>query len=298
MIHYIDQELQGHVLKFSGPLEMADAAYEANAPKGDDSFWPVPQINFPGRQGYTWDAFKSFLRQPWPEAVKMIRKVSDAIRAAELPMPMSVKRRHRWSDSDGEVDLDRALRGEPEMYRQTYRTRVRAPTNVAMLCNMDDASNVNPSGLFFRSACAIAVADILEEHGYAVEMHLWCRGKGVYPDPLPNQFSTCLLKAAGDPVDMDALGDSMSGWFAYHAVMASLAACPVAPKDIGEMLDDPGPWQKHMDITDGIREVKVPIIYSRSWFDVVGSGIEVAIETARKILVKFTKGGGLEDDGP
>lgn len=218
---------------FEGPLEMVRMARDAN--KGANPFKRIKGFNWPGRVcgPDDWAKASSFLEKPWPEAVSMIRYVVDRIRnSGKLPVPKSVKRKPKWSDRDGEVDVDRAIVGDPEYMRQAIRLRLNSPNHVALITNMEVIKgwwSTNPSGVFFRSAAAIAVSEILEEQGYTCEIWFWNRGFGVYPAPDDEQFTACRVKAGHDLTDPHALCDAMSDWFTTNVVFGSYAACPVKP---------------------------------------------------------------------
>jgi ABC-type branched-subunit amino acid transport system permease subunit len=85
-----------------------------------------------------------------------------------------------------------AMDGEPEYMRQTFRTRVAAPPHVTLLANLDKSytDGCNKSGVWYRSAVAIAVADKLEKLGYGVDvvtLHQLCGSEA----KLLSDFKTC-----------------------------------------------------------------------------------------------------------
>lgn len=305
MIYTLDKELKGHALQFNGPLDLVKAAAHANSPeviekfdlqkrygyqvnhgpqkgqwRGSKCFWPDPSTHYAGRKGKTWDDILGFMTKPWPQARKLVDDVLEACANEKMPTPRSRKRKPRWSDVDGEVDTDRALRGEPEYLRRVQRECRVGPTHIALICNLDCPGNCNSTGVFWRSAAAVAATDILENLGYSVEICMWCRGYAVYERPYHNQFVTCRIKDAGDPVNKDSLCDALSSWFTSEGIFAAFAAAGpthgVWPVSVGGAdTKEPGPWEKYMDVTHGVQKVYVPSCYG---------SVKDAMECAKKIL--------------
>jgi hypothetical protein len=305
--HFHDKSLGGHALIFDGPKELVEAARDAN--RGRNPFKKMGGFRWPGRNCPVgdWARAAQYLSEPWPEAVAKIKYVVDFIRKMpDLPQPRSVKRKARWSDCEGEVGIDRALKGEPECYRDIRRNPSHAPMNVALLSNLESTKHwyiTNPSGLFYRSMAAIAVADVLEECGYSVEVWIWSRGLGVYPKPDDEQFLACKVKHAGDLVDYDAMADAMSDWFTTQAIFGVLAANPeVKPVSKGNgveaalngfdgfFLDDGTPdwynygidyWVKYLDITEDTQAIPIPLV--------VGASAQSAADAAAQVLQRIVE---------
>jgi hypothetical protein len=290
-VRYVyDPELHGHGCIFDGPIELIDSAIRdmqrADIPA---IFRAICPCDWPGRKARTWQDLKNFLGKPWPEATARVKYVQDKCKEGGLPEPMSAKRKGRWSESEGEVDVDRALRGEGELYRQVKRDLVHSPTNIALVTNLDGDLIVNPSGLWFRSTACIAVTDILESLGYSVEVWAWCRGYRVYPAPDGNQFTAVRIKEFGAPVDMDSMCDTLSSWFTTEAVFGAFTCSPVKPISIGAPVSanqNPtslensgiGGWLKHLDLSEGVTAIPVPR---------VRGSLDTAVECARSMLTKI-----------
>lgn len=301
MKEILDTELRGRALLFEGPLDLLHHARKANS--GPNPFYhPEPQ-RWPGRVGRTWDEFYHFLETPWNEAVEKIESIVRVVRKY-VPAPKSVRRKVKWDDLEGEVDVDRAMHGDPDYFRRAKRTRMTASRNVALVANLENTrygATVNPSGLWFRSGVAIAVADMLEDAGYSCEVWVWNRGAKLFPPPNHYQFTAWKAKAAGMPVDMHAMADSMSYWFTTQAVLAvpAAASCGVqttadAPKGLAihptvgaTKVEDSGigGWIKHLDIEEGTQKVAVPMVYSWSWDD----PDSMPVQTAKAVLSEIVQ---------
>lgn len=301
MRYFHDTELHGHALIFDGPLDVVNKAKEHNSTP--DSFKPNVSFNWPGRRGRNWDDCVRFIHEPWPEATAIIKQIVDGIKSEDLPQPKSLKRRPRWSENDGDLDLDRVLGGEAEHLREVKRAKSTGPHHVALVSNLDAGKghSCNASGVWFRSGCCIALADILENLGYTVEIWTWTRGYNVYPRPDHHQFLACRPKVSGDSVDVDALCDTMSAWFTMSATFGAFAAGPVKPScpkgTAGSLVEakyntlDPkesgiGPWYKYLQIDQDTVALSVPMI--TGWG--VQDGIKNAAEVAKELLATICEG--------
>lgn len=300
-----DKELKGYAMLFDGPLDVVTHAKKANS--GANPFFAPERQTWPGRRGETWADFDRFLHSPWNEAVAKIDSIVNVVRKYVKP-PTNIRRRLRWDETDGEVDIDRLLGGDPEFYRRPKRPRVHAPRNVALVANLESGKggrSVNPSGLWFRSGVAIAVADMLEDAGYSCEVWIWNLGYYLFPPPHHRCFVAWKAKAAGAVVDKHAMADSMSYWFTTQAVQAVPAANPVGiqttaaypkgaavePNEGVTRVEDVGMggWIKYLDIGDDVQKVAVPMVYSWSWDD----PDSMPVQTARAVLDEIV---GVEGD--
>lgn len=179
------------------------------------------KVNYPGRQANNLDQLLDLIRQPWPEATSLIDRFIEEVAKFPLPEPHDVRRKNKWNDEGGELDETRALIGEPEMYRRAFRKRIKAPTSIVLLCNLDIPSNCNYIGVFFRSIVAIVLADLLESKGYSVEIWAWCAGHYVFNDPNDGQFNALQIKRSDQPLDKDNLCNILSAWFTKYGIWAS-----------------------------------------------------------------------------
>jgi hypothetical protein len=288
--------MKGHALLFDGPLDLVKNARRANE-NVPNPFKKNTAISWPGRKGYSWADMERFLHEPWPEAVARVKLAVDRIKSVEMPHPKDVRRKRKWSEVDGEVEIDRVMTGEPEYMQNFRREKVIGPFQVALVSNLDltSGSRCNPSGVFFRSTACIAVADVLENLGYSVEIWTWTRGEECYPKPYPNQFIACRPKKFGDPVDYDALCDTMSSWFTTIASFGAIAAGPVTPKGLGYACEPDettydfekvgiGGWKKYLDIEQGVLPICIPMIVGSFDLDSPYSGIVKAVEVAKRVL--------------
>lgn len=304
MRHFFDPALGGHALIFDGPLELIEAARDAN--RGANPFHKLKGFRWPGRQcdPGNWARAARYLTEPWPEAVAHIDYVVEYIKKQELPTPQSVKRKPRFTADDGEIDIDRWMGGDHEFFRQVKRTRLKNSMHVALVSNVEETDSwvmINSSGLYFRSMATIALCDVLEELGYTVEVWVWNRGLGVYPAPYDEQFLACKIKHAGDILDKDAMADAMAHWFGINAMWGAIAANPEqkpisvghgieADTNVNAFYNEDGTvnwyqygidyWVKYMDLEEDIQVYPIPFI--------VGNR-ESAANGAKQVLAKIVE---------
>jgi len=269
-VRYSLDPVKGHALIFDGPKDLIDTAARVQA--ADPKVRITPYFRFTGREGNSWKDAQGFISKPWPEAVSMVERIVEQTKDTPLPSPKSARRKPRWSDNDGEVDVDRAMQSEPDLYRKVSREHTSGPLTVSLICNVDVQSTPNKTGVYWRSAAAVAAADLLEQAGYSTEVWFWVGSRYAYPDPHPHQCVFCRIKEAGQPLDIDALCDTLSHWF-LKAAFASFDACPTRPTNIGGIDDKLGGWMKHMDV-QGTYPVEVPIVFSPA----------AAVEATRTVL--------------
>lgn len=278
MKYQLDEKLRTHFLWFDGPLDLLETTTRRMAEieaKGATpywmKFWVNPSSYWPERTGTGWQAFRDFIGTPWPHAMKMIQVVVDHVAKAVVADLKDTRRKMRWDENAGEVDVFRAMDGEAEYMRRSVRTRVSVPPHVTLLCNLDaTVAGCNKSGVYYRSAVGMAVADKLEHLGYGVDVVAYCLGTHVYPDPHHVQLVACRPKKAGDPVDFNTMCDAMSEWFTRNAIFGSFACSPVLPVRLGYAVQpnaddvDPwatplAPWLRLLDLEQGTVPILVPM---------------------------------------
>jgi hypothetical protein len=290
MIHFTDNELGGQAMIWDGPYGLIKAAQEIN--NGPEPYLSKVNVNFPGRKGKSWNDLEGFFHSPWVEALARVQYVQDAIRASGMPEPKSVKRKPYINETAGEVDIDRAMKGDPEYFRSFRRQSTKSPTSIALVTNLDSPASVNPSGLFFRSTACIAATDILEELGFSVEIWVWCRGDNVFKKPNHRQFTAIRLKKQGEQCDKAALVETLSAWYTEYAIVGSIPACGVETNDesYGDVvrantyptsIDDCGigEWKKYLDIEQGVTAIPVPMVWG-TW----GGNLDSTIVATRFIM--------------
>lgn len=258
MFHeFKDDEEKGIALIFDTPKQLLETAS-----KVIPCIMP-PKFDYPGRKASNWNDVMEFIKTPWPEAERMIQSVLNQIDRKDLPIPKSVKRKRTWNEDSGEVSVDRALGGDSMLFQEARRQSTNSPTTVTILANLETATRTK-LGVYWRSATAIAVIDILEELGYSCELWVWCAGQNVYRGDYPNQFTAALLKEAGDPLNISSMCDTLSEWFTIYGIFNTFAAAKSAStRSLGGGRLRIGKWIKHLQ-TSGAMKVQIPIVFSPS----------------------------------
>lgn len=284
----LDNDFGGWVMLFDSVTELADQAAASVKSGKWSATWAKrfqEQILFVGRHAKkgVMDAGR-LLREPWPEAVALVEQVK---RAAEqdAPEPESIKRKPRWVDTEGDISVDRVLGGEQDVYRTTTKKFVQGVPSITLLTNLDTLGGMDRTsgvvtmtkpkydylyvydppryeivgqepyevewgtGMFWRSVACAAAVDILEAAGYTVDVWAWCNGWGVYKEH-DKQFTAVRLKAAGQPLNLDAVCNATSFWFTYYALFASFAVAPEKLRGIGGLTPAFGKEIDHLDLGD------------------------------------------------
>lgn len=271
---FTDKELRGKGFTADSPLDIVRHV-AAECPGlgvrfGDAGWAGRPEMD-------SWDRLLPCYSQPWKKGIDLITRMTDEIRA-DLPMPKSVRRRGRWDDNDGEVCVDRVLRGEPDFYRTTRRADSAGPRNVALLLHVGGAALYSPEQMLWRGAAAISALDLLEEAGYSAEVWVWNVARGTFRGACPDSFIACKVKECGEPVELTTMANVVSAW--YYRLVCLRAKMTVAPYNSGMGMTSTylSGWGKYMDVTEGIQRVQVDVAFTKSG----------ALEAARKVLEQVT----------
>ena len=165
-----------------------------------------------GREFDNLDEAVNAAAQPWPEGIAQIEKLERLLDKSVVERPRDIRRRRRWSETDGEsVDIDRLRSGTP-YWEEMKRNSVPQPAPITLLVECSGAWNKNPEALFWRGAAAIILADRLESAGWRVEVKVaWPSTRGFADgcDYLP----ITTVKAADSPLDKASLATAVSAWF-------------------------------------------------------------------------------------
>lgn len=106
----------------------------------------------------------------WAEGTARARTVAAPL-ARVIPPVKQTRRRVRWADTGNELHLDRALRGEWDTaWRNTQRVDG-APKVLTLHCAFGGQASVSVEQFFWCGAQMLVVTDLLEDAGYAVELH-------------------------------------------------------------------------------------------------------------------------------
>lgn len=230
--------------QFDSPDEQAACAVESyekyrhNHPRAitiNDESWL-------GRSLPTWESIYRATSEVHEPDMKIVDTILEALRNADLPKPVEIKRRAKWDENAGEaVDIDRWRAGE-DYWRAISPKSVHGPRIVTLMAQVGGHCLMSAESLLFRGAVAVALSQMLEDAGYRTEITAVFAGTQIWTDGT-DMLSTTILKKAADPLDLVALTNLFAGWYFRTVQFATMYATgkPLNgnrgyPKDVGEAI--------------------------------------------------------------
>lgn len=283
---YVDKDNRSQVMIFDS---VQDCLQSTEKNLNDRNAPPLFQDRWLGKDLECWEDAKAACFQPWAEGIETVENVMQKIMNSGLPTPKSRRRRPRWTEDTGhEVCPDRWMTGQPDYWRDSRREVKSGPSTVCLLTNLDAISSDSPQAVMWRGAGAVAIADILENAGYNVDMHIWCRGNSVYQNRYSGQFTSINIKEPGEPVDVGGLITILTSWFTRAVVFGSFCCAKANSAGahsagyggMNSRLDRMG---KHMALA-GDRIVYMPIVNS----------FDGAVGAVSSVLQEFSEAGDYE----
>lgn len=256
MKYSIDKELEAHIMQFDS---IADMIKHTAANQSKDNWTALESGSFDENTGFTdFNQVKDRIRESWHEGALRVRSIIDSIMRLDVPLPRSRRRRGSWSEVDGtEICVDRWQSGQ-EYWRTARRQTTSSNPTVCLMTNLDACASDNNSDIFWRGAGACAIADILENAGYNVEMNIWLRGRRVF-DNVRGQFTTMTVKSAGDVLNMSTIVNTLSSWFLRNLVFSSFCVADDKNSSLGSAEQHLGEFQRHMEV-EGDHVVFMPLV--------------------------------------
>jgi len=254
-----DDELQGCAMVFENITEILESAQKQDpagvVPLSSSSSWrEMSSLS-------TWGAVTTQCRNAWSDGISAVEKCGEEIAKSSPPQPVSIRRQRRWSENDGEIDIDRALRGEPDCLRESYRTRRPRSQNIAIMCDVGAGAVVRNADLLWRSAAVIAAIDILEESGYRCEVWAYDLGRQCYlKTKNHHSFVAWMVKDAGDALDLDNVVKCLSPWFFRTALFANYSLGGLVDSGKGyHTIENRERWfGRHCRIDSGMERIWMP----------------------------------------
>lgn len=165
------------------------------------------------KDGRGWDgasipAMLGWMRQMPQHLLDAIEAVKSEVEAL-VEVPMRGRRKLRRNREEGdELDPQAVLERRPDGWTEVDSVRV--PKNVIKIAaNLALSAGHRPEHLMYRGAAVAAIADLLTERGYSVEVVLFEIGVGVTGRGYDRLCARCVVKAAGDPLDIGAVAVSL-----------------------------------------------------------------------------------------
>lgn len=172
--------------------------------------------------GYTQSETERHVTQGWPEGVARIREMIDDLNA-EIPEPVSIRRKQRWGDDGEEIDVQRVYSGQLETaWRGPQRVNIRAPRVISLCSFIGGAVDYSPEALFWVGATAAALTDRFENAGYRVDL----TGVTLTAHACGQVLNVVPIKEANDPFSLDVTATALchsAVWRGYGITMIASA---------------------------------------------------------------------------
>jgi hypothetical protein len=194
---------------FDSLADMVGACKEIPAERSAEGASGIDNEKFAGRQFGTLDEAFAALQTAWTEGIEVVERMGRELDAADLPKPVSRRRKPRFSEDDGdELDYDR-LRTGRAFWRTTRRENTRGPATITVVVDVCANARVKHHDILWRGAAAVALTKRLEEAGYRVE--LWAAALSVENYYSTSGFAAVCLKRPSEPLDESSLINAVSG---------------------------------------------------------------------------------------
>lgn len=212
----VDNELKGVGMVFDGMLEILESAQKQD-PKAKTVHGYYGQDKF-----NSWSDVMHKSNRTWSEGIETVQRLGEEIAKSSPPQPVSIRRQRRWSEDNGDLDVDRVLGNSETFFRESYRVKRPQMQNVVLFCDVSAGCFVRERDLFYRSAAVIAAIDILEESGYRCEVWAYDIGRQCYLETENHHsFIAYRVKGLSDVLDVDGVAKCLSPWFFRTALFAN-----------------------------------------------------------------------------
>ena len=147
----------------------------------------------------------------WAEGIQIVERMTRELDAADLPKPLSRRRKPRFDETDGdELDYDRLRTGQPFWRHYPPAEHERAGHDYGCCRFVCRTVSVKAEDILWRGAAAVALTKRLEEAGYRVE--LWAAAYSLENYYSTSGFVAVCLKRPSEPLDESTLINAVSGW--------------------------------------------------------------------------------------
>lgn len=172
-------------------------------------------------EGNAADTVKRLIREGWTRGTALMSKVQSKI---DVPQPISIRRRGRWTDAGDDIEMQRVYAGNLEQaWRRTVRASGRGPARVRILVDSIAYGGVDSAKMRWRGVAALVLADALIGAGYSVQLESVMVGSGE-----GNEYrGSVIVKDYQSPLDLPALAATTALpaffralWHTWHFVAA------------------------------------------------------------------------------
>jgi hypothetical protein len=164
----------------------------------------------------TWEQLTELVQSVWVKGVNLYESFRPQIESVDLPQPVSMKRKRRFNNVSGEVDIDRAMKGEQDLFVEAKRSSIHGPAAYRIVIPMSYSSSVDEADIIWATVSAAVMADVLEDSGRQCEIHMVFGGLGSYPsnpEGIRHSFEAVCCKETNDPLDIVSIMNATSAWF-------------------------------------------------------------------------------------
>lgn len=175
-----------------------------------------------------------FLANGWPAGAAKARALAAELTAL-VPPPVDRRRRQVWSDDGDTLDLDRAWAGQWETaYRTSKRTTAAGQPVVSIAATWGVSCSVSDEALYWNGAAALALADLLEDAGYRVELLAVAPGH-TNSSKTHGCVTVVTIKGADEPLRPDAVAAVLCNVsiFRYYGLLGLAASAGTVSRLLG-----------------------------------------------------------------
>lgn len=237
--------------------------------------------NWMGITFQTWEEMRTSAQTNWKYGLETVEEMRRELEQCDIPVPVDRRRKRRWSEDDGEVDVDRVIEGDSYCFQEVKRLEVSGLNVITLVVNIGGACMWSVERLFWRSAATVVLIDLLEEAGFSCEVIAWSKAKDAWEyDQNTNAFDIIRLKEAGEALDVSYMVNGLSPWAFRSGIFGSWHTRPNVTHNYGMF----PPKTAH--ILPKEMEAQIGIDGTARAFHLAGKVFsrETAIEAARKIL--------------
>lgn len=187
----------------------------------DKDTFKAGRSSFVGANIDSWEELQEMQTKAWDHGIDVLTAAVERLRKESIPDLKDHRRKTTFSMDEGdEVDPEKMMQGEA-YWRQATREDHEGPTEVTVITDTTTECGKDSDDILWRGAVAIALAIVLEEKGYKVE--LWvANGSNLFARKSTAVMTACCLKRPQDPLDISTLVNTVSGWFYRTATFTLL----------------------------------------------------------------------------
>jgi hypothetical protein len=214
-----------HITLFDSLSDVSVEVGKVFSKSGDE----LNNSRFVGRHFGTPKELFDAVNGRWADGIAAYDSMMLRLRDKLIAPPTSLRRRTHWNEECGdELNLDRLKSGAP-YWRDTKREHRPGPINVTIVTDMGAAAYRDSMSILWRGMAAICLTELLEAAGYRVELWVVDHGIRTYTN-WDNFLFGCCLKRTGDPLDVSAFINAVSGWFLRTIGFAATWISPATPQ--------------------------------------------------------------------